>query len=59
MSCKMLGHEFTLENDILGVKRDLEKNQKYYSSWHTSSIKQVSNVYHILSEGILIRKDYS
>lgn len=59
MNCKMLGHEFTFENDILGVKRDLEKNQKYYSSWHTSSIKQVSNMYHILSEGILIRKDYS
>lgn len=59
LNAVMLGHRFVLEEGIPVVQKETNKIQKYYSNWHSSSIKQIDHMFHILSEGILIRKDYS
>ena len=56
-----LGYEFKKDrstNEVTTIKVG-KKKYEYYGTWHTSAIQKIGQDYHIISDGILNRKDFS
>lgn len=56
-----LGYGFKQNNDssTVSVIRNSEKKSNYYGTWHASAIQKTDKDYHIISDGILNRKDFT
>ncbi len=56
-----LGYNFKTdraEKAVTAVRTKTERNE-YYGTWHPSAIRKVEQDYHIVSDGILNRKDFT
>ena len=56
-----LGYEFKKNNAAKAVTaiKTGKKKCEYYGTWHPSAIQKIEQDYHIISDGILNRKDFS
>lgn len=58
---KYLGYEFyrSEKSDDILIRRAQRESRSSYNRWHRSAIERVDRNYHIISDGILTRKDYT
>ena len=56
---RYLGYDFIKKNSNIEVKKHVYTKSKTYNTWHTSCIHKIDHEYHILSNGVLNKKDYS
>lgn len=55
----MRGENILKENtQAIGKEKEDEKNS-YYGKWNTSAIQKIDKNYHLVSDGVLSRKDYT
>ena len=54
-----LGYEFISNGNKIIVKKASPREKQVYNRWRKSSIEKVDNTYHIVSSGILTRKDFT
>lgn len=55
----ILGYDILTHNDRVDVRKHIYKSTKQYSNWHDSKLEFVNGKFHILSDGIINRQDYS
>lgn len=55
----ILGYDILTHNDRVDVRKHIYKSTKQYSNWHDSKLEFANGKFHILSDGIINRQDYS
>lgn len=56
---RYLGYDFINNKGNIEIKKHVYTKNKVYSAWHTSCIHKTNHEYHIVSDGVLNKKDYS
>ena len=56
---RYLGYEFCREKNGIRVRRQEKIRKGIHYNWQSSAIQKVDQNYHIISDGILTRKDYT
>jgi len=55
-----LGYRFYLfPNGKIEIKKNVRNPRRYMHNWQSSSIQKIGGEYHLISDGILTRKDYN
>lgn len=55
----MLGYLLVETSSGLEIQRNTRQNKVQHYQWHSSSLQQRENSYHIIGDGILTKKDYA
>ena len=54
-----LGYEFFEKGGHIYAQRTVKKKNEVYRSWSRDSVRKIDRNYHIVSDGILTKKDYT
>lgn len=55
----ILGYDILIKKDKIDIRKHVYKSTNQYSHWHDSRMEFINGRYHILSDGIINRQDFS
>ncbi|MBO5630087.1 MAG: CRISPR-associated endonuclease Cas1, partial [Aeriscardovia sp.] len=56
---KCLGYEFVLVKGALIVQKSDTSKRQIYNKWHREPIKKIDDTYHLVSDGVVTRRDFT
>lgn len=55
----ILGYDLFFNNDKVEIRKHVNKTYTQYSFWHDTGLEKINGTYHILSDGIINKDNYS
>lgn len=58
-TCLILGYSLAKTQDRVEIRKNVRRPKRVYKNWHPSVVSKVNHEYHLMTDGILNRKDYA